>query len=118
MDKIDRNEESERRKEEKKRAKEESQALKVERQKANKLGVLMQKRKEVLKKEMVRKRDLLERDLILELQEGGVNVVKRKHGGTDRRNSQSTPDGPKAKRSKIEDERLFCICKTPYNPAQ
>lgn len=118
LDKIDRNEENERKKEEKKRAKEESQALKLEKQKANKLGVLLQKRKEVLKKEMVRKRDLLERDLILELQEGSVNVGKRKLGGTDRRSSQSTPEGPKAKKSKIEDERLLCICKTPYNPAQ
>lgn len=116
LDKIDRNEEAERKKEEKKRAKEESQALKVEKQKANKLGVLLQKRKEVLKKEIVRKRDLLERDLMLALHQG--NKHKRKRESSERRNSHSTPEGPKAKKKKVEDERLFCICKKPYNPSQ
>lgn len=119
LDKIDRNEDAERKKEEKKRAKEENQALRLERQKANKLSVLLQKRKEVLKRELMRKRDLLERDLILELrQQQQTNKNKRKQGATDRRNSQSTPEGPKAKKKKIEDERLFCICKKPYDPTQ
>lgn len=117
LDKIDRNEEAERKKEEKKRAKEENQALRLERQKANKLSALLQKRKEALKREMMRKRDLLERDLVLELQQqSGKN--KRKHGGSERRTSQSTPEGPKAKKRKVEDERLFCICKKPYDSTQ
>ena len=116
LDKIDRNEEAERKKEEKKRAKEESQALKLEKQKANKLGGLLQRRKEALKKEMVRKRDLLERDLLLALHQR--KRYKRKHEGAERRNSQSTPEGPRAKKKKVENERLFCICKTPYNPTE
>ena len=117
MDKIDRSEDAERKKEEKKRAKEENQALRLERQKANKLSALLQKRKEALKRDLMKKRDLLERDLLLELQrQPGKN--KRKHGATERRNSQSTPEGPKAKRKKSEDERLFCICKKPYDPTQ
>lgn len=113
LDKIDRNEEIERRKEEKKRAKEETQALKLEKQKASKLGMLLQKRKEALKKEIVRKRDLLERDLMLELQHNHPNKRRK-----ERTNSQSTPEGPKAKKRKTEDERLFCVCKTPYDPTQ
>ena len=113
LDKIDRNEEIERRKEEKKRAKEETQALKLEKQKASKLGMLLQKRKEALKKEIVRKRDLLERDLMLELQHNHPNKRRK-----ERTNSQSTPEGPKAKKRKTEDELLFCVCKTPYDPTQ
>lgn len=109
LDKIERNEEAERKKEEKKRAKEENQALRLEKQKANKLGVLLQKRKEALKREVMRKRDLLERDLLLELQQSSKNK---------RKNSQSTPEGPKAKKKKVEGERLFCVCKTPYNPTE
>ena len=116
LDKVERNEEAERKKEEKKRAKEESLALRLEKQKANKLGVLLQKRKEALKKEMMRKRDLIERDLLLELQQSGKN--KRKHRDSEGRNSQSTPEGPKAKKKKVEDERLFCVCKTPYDASQ
>ncbi|KAL9957398.1 hypothetical protein ACROYT_G039030 [Oculina patagonica] len=117
LDKIDRSEEAERKKEEKKRAKEENQVLRLERQKANKLGALLQKRKETLKRDMMRKRDLLERDLVLELQQQtGKN--KRKHVGSERRTSQSTPEGPKAKKRKVEDERLFCVCKKPYDPTQ
>lgn len=119
LDKIDRNEDAERKKEEKKRAKEENQALRLERQKANKLSILLQKRKEALKRELMRKRDLLERDLILELQQQQQTIKnKRKQGATERRNSQSTPEGPKAKKKKIEEERLFCICKKPYDPSQ
>lgn len=118
LDKIDRNEDAERKKEEKKRAKEENQALRLERQKANKLSILLQKRKEALKRELMRKRDLLERDLILELQQQQTIKNKRKQGATERRNSQSTPEGPKAKKKKIEEERLFCICKKPYDPSQ
>ena len=116
LDKVERNEEAERKKEEKKRAKEESLALRLEKQKANKLGVLLQKRKEALKKEMMRKRDLIERDLLLELQQSGKNTRKRRD--SERRNSQSTPEGPKAKKKKVEDERLFCVCKTPYDASQ
>lgn len=119
LDKIDRNEEAERRKQLKKRAKEESQALRMEKQKANKLAALLQKRKEALKRDVMRKRDLLERDLLLELQEDPKTGSKRKHAGdSERRNSHSSsPEGPKAKRKKaVEDERLFCICKTPYDP--
>lgn len=117
LDKIDRNEEAERKKEEKKRAKEENQALRLERQKANKLGALLQKRKEALKRELMRKRDLLERDLLLELQQQtGKN--KRKHVGSERRTSQSSPEGPKAKKRKVDEERLFCVCKKPYDPTQ
>lgn len=116
LDKIDRNEDAERKKEEKKRAKEENQALRLERQKANKLSALLQKRKEALKRELMKKRDLLERDLLLELQQTGKN--KRKNPGSERRSSQSTPEGPKAKKKKVEEERLFCICKKPYDPTQ
>ncbi|XP_029214367.2 nucleosome-remodeling factor subunit BPTF-like isoform X2 [Acropora millepora] len=114
LDKIERNEENERKREEKKRAKEESQALKLEKQKAAKLGVLLQKRKEALKKDMVRKRDLLERDLMVELQQN--NPSKRKN--SDRKNWQNSPEGPMTKKRKTEDEWLYCICKTPYDPAQ
>ena len=105
LDKIDRNEDAERKKEEKKRAKEENQALRLERQKANKLSILLQKRKEALKRELMRKRDLLERDLILELQQQQQQTLKnkRKQGATERRNSQSTPEGPKAKKKKIKE---------------
>lgn len=114
LDKIERNEENERKREEKKRAKEESQALKLEKQKATKLGMLLQKRKEVLKKDMVKKRDLLERDLMVELQQN--NSSKRK--SSDRKNWQNTPEAPMAKKRKTEDEWLYCICKTPYDPTQ
>ena len=64
----------------------------------------------------MKKRDLLERDLILELQQTGKN--KRKPGGSERRPSQSTPEGPKAKKKKVDEERLLCVCKKPYDPTQ
>ena len=112
IDKIERTEGIERKREEKKRVKEEHQAQKVERQKAHKLDILLQKRKEALKREMVKKRDLLERDLILKLQQ----TNRRKRG---RRISQSSADGSKPKKKKkVEDQPRLCVCNTPYDPTE
>jgi len=116
LDKIDRTEDHERKKELRKRIKAESKARKIEHQKATKLSSLLQKRKEALKRELMKKRDFLERDLLLELQQSGKN--KRRHTSPERMPSQSTPEAPKAKKKKIDEERLFCVCKKPYDPTQ
>ena len=103
LDKLDRSEVADRRKEQKRKVREENTALKQERAKISRLEVLLRKRKETLKKDMARKRSLLEKELLLEAQ--STRKTKRKF--------ESEDEVPRAKKRRVEE--VHCVCKTPYD---
>ena len=103
LEKIERSAEIDRRKEEKLQAR----LQKAERVKTNRLEALLFKRKEILKRQMERKRSLLEKDLSLEIQKS-LPTVKRKQ-------EKAAQEGPKPKKRKSEEQRIVCICRRPFD---
>ncbi|XP_046856305.1 nucleosome-remodeling factor subunit BPTF-like isoform X2 [Xenia sp. Carnegie-2017] len=112
IDKIERNEKNEERREMRKRFKEANVVLKLAQLNRQKLDTLLQKRKETLKKQIMRKRALLEKDIAQELQ-GELTRRKRKFDLSDGEEKISVS----WKRSK-RDEPLYCICRTPYDDTE
>ena len=115
IEKIERNEKNEERKEMRKRFREENMVLKMARLNSQKLDSLLQKRKEILKKQIMRKRALLEKDITQQIQGEMALVRKRRYDSSDGEDLEYS-SVPK-KRLKQEGP-LYCVCKTPYNDTE
>ena len=115
IEKIERNEKNEERKEMRKRFREENMVLKMARLNSQKLDSLLQKRKETLKKQIMRKRALLEKDMTQQIQ-GELAILRKR--------SCESSDGEETEYSYVPKKRvkqegpLYCVCKTPYNDTE
>lgn len=112
IDKIEKNEKVEEKKEMKRRFREESLVLKMARLNSQKLDGVLQKRKESLKKEIMKKRAFLEKDMAHEIQ-AELNILKKRR----RESGENYDVFPPRKRLK-HDGKLFCLCKTPYDSSE
>ena len=81
--------------------------MKNERMKVIKLDAQLQKRKELLKKDIMKKRAQLEKELTLEIHE----EIRREQSRKRKMDSESES----VTKKKIEIEKLYCVCKTPYD---
>lgn len=82
---------------------------------SQKLDSLLQKRKETLKKQIMRKRALLEKDMTQQIQGELAILRKRRYESTDEEQEYSFV--PKKRKVK-EEGPLYCVCKTPYNDTE
>lgn len=115
IEKIERHERTEERKELRKRFREESMVLKLARLKGQKLDTLLQKRKETLKKQIMRKRYLLEKDMTHQIQGEMAMLRKRRYDSSD--GEEAGYSYVPRKRLKQEGP-LYCVCKTPYSDTE
>ena len=113
IEKIERNEKNEERREMRKRFREENMVLKMARLNSQKLDSLLQKRKEALKKQIMRKRALLEKDMTQQIHGELAMLRKRPYDSSD---GEEYPYVPRKKL--IQEGPLYCVCKTPYNDAE
>ena len=115
IEKIERNEKNEERKEMRKRFREESMVLKMARLNSQKLDSLLQKRKETLKKQIMRKRALLEKDMTQQIHSEMALLRKRRYESSDGEEGEHSL----VPRKKVkQDGPLYCVCKTPYNETE
>ena len=109
---VERNVEKDRRKEKKKKEREAVQKRRQELANIFKLKQVLEDRKERLKAQILSKREILERkltqDIEKEIAEDQIRNGKRK--------SEEIDEIPKKK--KKVDEKLYCICKTPYDDSK
>ena len=115
IEKIERNEKNEERKELRKRFREENMVLRMARLNSQKLDSLLQKRKETLKKQIMRKRALLEKDMTQQIQSEIAILRKRRYESSDGEEAEYSFVSKK----KVKQEGpLYCVCKTPYNETE
>uniref|UniRef100_UPI00358E9432 nucleosome-remodeling factor subunit BPTF isoform X2 n=1 Tax=Myxine glutinosa TaxID=7769 RepID=UPI00358E9432 len=135
LDRIDRDE----RQAQKKRKREESVEQKRSKVASGRLAGLLFKHKEQLKSEILKKRALLEKDLQAEVQEELKQDLKRLKkervsmatmpgiGQKRRREPELRDQGSRTKHKKMintatrdskRDNKLYCICKTTYDPSR
>ncbi|XP_066291354.1 nucleosome-remodeling factor subunit BPTF-like isoform X2 [Branchiostoma lanceolatum] len=136
LDTIDREEKAD----QKKRKKEETAEQKRSKAMALKLQTTLFKHKEQLRKDMLKKRSLMEKEITKEVQDELKHELKKK--GHKRKGSETASSGledtPKKKKkaekpakaegkSKMirtsqsgrdKDRKLYCVCKTPYDATQ
>ena len=115
IEKIERNEKNEERKELRKRFREENMVLRMARLNSQKLDSLLQKRKETLKKQIMRKRALLEKDMTQQIQSEIAILRKRRYESSDGEEAEYSF----VPKKKVKQEGpLYCVCKTPYNETE
>ncbi|XP_078611546.1 nucleosome-remodeling factor subunit BPTF-like isoform X3 [Branchiostoma floridae x Branchiostoma japonicum] len=136
LDTIDREEKAD----QKKRKKEETAEQKRSKAMALKLQTTLFKHKEQLRKDMLKKRSLMEKEITKEVQDELKHELKKK--GHKRKGSETASSGledtPKKKKkaekpakaegkskmirtsqsSRDKDRKLYCVCKTPYDATQ
>ena len=115
IEKIERNEKNEERKELRKRFREENMVLRMARLNSQKLDSLLQKRKETLKKQIMRKRALLEKDMTQQIQSEIAILRKRRYESSD---GEETEHSFVPKKKAKQEGPLYCVCKTPYNETE
>ena len=98
-----------------KRFREENMVLKMARLNSQKLDSLLQKRKETLKKQIMRKRALLEKDMTQQIQGELAMLRKRRCEGSEEEDGEYSYV-PKKKMK--QEGPLYCVCKTPYNDTE
>ena len=65
-----------------------------------------------LKNQILKKRQLLERNLLIEL---GDELYNQEQPKTAKRKRDNEAQEGQSKKIKSADEKLYCLCKTPYD---
>ncbi|XP_035437164.2 nucleosome-remodeling factor subunit NURF301 isoform X1 [Spodoptera frugiperda] len=90
----------------------------------SRLQMLLFKHKEMLKKDIIKKRGLLEKELGVEIQKElsaelalrtRAERSKQEEVRGGKRRGASAPTTPKPNKRSVKKEKLLCICRTPYD---
>ncbi|XP_065066194.1 nucleosome-remodeling factor subunit BPTF-like [Rhopilema esculentum] len=84
----------------------------VSSERLRKLRRVLKDRKDRLKNQILKKRQLLERNLLIEL---GDELYNQEQPKTGKRKRDNEVQEGQSKKIKSADEKLYCLCKTPYD---